>query len=173
MGTSTFYVGGQFIQPKPPTPQPNKQTVQKNKPSNASSKKTKTSTPKTHSSKTYPKKENLAPSVSQVNNRGRVFNNGWNDLNGSFYYKGASYGFVISFYYDTSKGAVTNATYKATGYGGGGAVSKISAMSVSPNEDFIKITGKSLQINASSKGYGQYSGSMTRGSHSGTCSMSI
>ena len=117
--------------------------------------------------------EAVSQSEAQATYRGAVFRHGWNNLYGNFYYKGASYGFVINFFYNTNNGRVTNATYKATGYGGGGSKSKITSMTISYDEDVINISGGSLRINASARGYGQYSGSMTRGSHRGTCSMSI
>ena len=112
-----------------------------------------------------------APSQAEAQYRGRVFNNGWNNLYGNFYYQGASYGFVVNFYYNTSTGKVTNATYRATDYGTKAAKSKITSMTISYDEDVINISGKMLRINVSATGYGEYSGSMTRGNHSGRCSM--
>lgn len=96
-----------------------------------------------------------------------VFNNGSNVLNGSFNYQGAEYGFIISFNYNTSTGRVSNAVYKATGYGGG-STNKINSMVISGNESSISISGPGLSINVAGSP-GSYSGSMTRGTHSGSC----
>ena len=104
--------------------------------------------------------------------RSTVFSDGYNVLNGSFNYQGAEYGFIVTFNYDSATGKVSNAMYEATGYGGGGAKNKINSMTISNDDRKISITGPGLKISASgSNGY--YSGSMKRGTHGGTCTMSI
>lgn len=99
-----------------------------------------------------------------------VFSDGYNVLNGSFNFQGATYGFIITFNYNSSTGRISDAMYKATGYGAGSA-NKINSMTVSANGRNLSISGPSLRINASGNGSGSFSGSMTRGTHSGSCSM--
>ena len=98
-----------------------------------------------------------------------AFNDGYNVLTGSFYYQGATYGFTVSFNYDTDTGRVSNAVYYAD-YNTSGAKNKINSMTISTNEKSVSIKGPGLSIKASGSP-GSYSGSMTRGKHSGTCSM--
>lgn len=104
--------------------------------------------------------------------RGYYFSHGWNNLYGTFYYKGNPYGFVISFYYNVNNGQVSNATYQATGYGTSGSRSRITSFSISSNECSLSIKGpNNLRINASCDGRGGFNGSMQRGNHKGTCHM--
>lgn len=98
-----------------------------------------------------------------------AFSDGYNVLTGAFNYKGADYGFTVSFTYDTSTGKVRDAVYYAD-YNSAGARNPISSMVVSANERNITIKGPKLSIKVSGSP-GSYSGSMTRGTHSGTCRM--
>ena len=116
------------------------------------------------------KKESISNSVPEprINS---VFEDGYNVLYGSFNYKGAEYGFTVSFNYNTSTGKVRNAVYYAD-YNTSGAKNPINSMIISANEKSITISGPKLSIKASGSG-GYYSGKMTRGDHSGTCTMSL
>lgn len=98
-----------------------------------------------------------------------AFNDGHNTLDGSFNYKGAEYGFYITFDYDTSTGTVTGAHYKAKN-GSSNSGNKITSMIISSDESEITISGPGLSITASGSP-GSYSGYMTRGSHSGSIRM--
>lgn len=104
--------------------------------------------------------------------RSSLFSDGYNSMSGSFHFQGADYGFIITFNYNSRTGKVSGASYEATGYGGGGSKNKINSMTIT-NDRSISIKGPGLSIKASGSGNGYFSGSMTRGNHTGTCSLSI
>lgn len=104
-----------------------------------------------------------------------VLNDGRNVFAGTFNYKGAKYGFSITFRYDPITGIASDATYEADGYGG---VSKLRAVEVSDDQTSIILSGKAsgtdtyISVTAA-PGSRRYSGSMTRGTHDGTCTMTL
>lgn len=104
-----------------------------------------------------------------------VLHDGYNAFAGTFNYKGAKYGFTVTFNYDAATGSAYGATYEADGYGG---VSRLTSVSVSPDGTGITLrggasgSGTDIRVSAA-PGSSRYSGSMTRGTHVGTCTMTL
>lgn len=97
------------------------------------------------------------------------FVNGHNVLNGSFNFNGGKFPFSITFNYDAASGTISGAVYYAA-YNGGGARNSISSMTLTSGGRELTVSGPSLHISASGSP-GSYSGYMTRGNHSGTCTL--
>lgn len=99
-----------------------------------------------------------------------VLKSGSNYMKGSFNYAGANYGFSLSFNYNPSTGQASGGRYEADGYGGSTKVS----VSVTNGGRNIVASGNSTYINISAPaGSTVYSGSMTRGTHSGSCRVTL
>lgn len=103
-----------------------------------------------------------------------VFHDGLNRLDGAFNFKGADYGFIVTFVYDTASGKASSPTYEATGYG---SVSNLSNVYVSPDGSTLSLSGiasgTQTSIRVSYTGNSTFEGSMTRGANSGTCRMTL
>lgn len=101
-----------------------------------------------------------------------VLRNGMNVFYGDFLYKGANYGFTLTFNYSASTGRVSNIYYEADGYGAG---SKVASGKVTSDGMTLIIEGKAsgtyTLIKASASGSGTLKGKMVRGTHNGTCTM--
>lgn len=96
--------------------------------------------------------------------------NGSNTFNGLFNFNGVDYPFEIKFEFDASSHSVTYAQYVATGTG---STNDINSMFFSPDNTEATIFGPSLEIHATLNYGGCYDGTMTRGTHSGTITMSL
>lgn len=115
-----------------------------------------------------------APSAPNAKIGNEVASMGWhegtNELNGSFYYKGATYGFTITVNY--SNGALSNARYRAHGQSG---VAKISTARLLNNGTTLEFNGGTDTYTSINVSYsnGSYKGSMVRGDHNGTCTITL
>lgn len=98
-----------------------------------------------------------------------ILNSGRNVMKGSFNYAGSNYGFTVAFNYNASNGTASGGTYEADGYAGKTKVS----VSISNGGRNITISGKSTYISLSSSGGNVYTGSMTRGTHNGSCRVTL
>lgn len=114
--------------------------------------------------------EQTAPTRQTIDNRQiSGLKSGRNKLKGTFYFKGAEYGFTINLSYDATSGIISDATYEADGYAG---VSKLGDVRYDGNT--ITVETPKTYIRARSTGDGDtYEGEMTRGDHRGTCRISL
>lgn len=108
------------------------------------------------------------------NTRNNCIHNGKNVMFGSFLYNGANYGFTLSFNYSSATGKISDIIYEADGYGNG---SKISSGKLTSDGTTLIIEGKAsgtyTYIKATVKRRGVMKGKMIRGTHNGSCTLTI
>lgn len=104
-----------------------------------------------------------------------ILNDGRNIMSGTFNFRDSKYGFTVTFYYDSATGKPSDATYEADDYGKTYPLSKIQ-FSSDGSRMYITLSGVAggtdTEINVSSEiDNPRFTGTMMRGTHSGTCTL--
>ena len=99
-----------------------------------------------------------------------LMENGRNEWFGEFKSQGRTYMFSISFTYNRRTGQVTNAVFENVDTN---FRCKIQSMTLSANGNSVTITGPNLSLKVRFDGYANFTGSMTEGRKTGTCTINI
>jgi len=104
-----------------------------------------------------------------------LWREGHNKLIGTFIYEGAKYGFTLTLDYSSATGRVTNTTFEAHSYGG---ASRIKTAVLSGDGTVLNVSGtasgtKTVIDVKAAPGSPTFTGTMTRGDHNGSCTLTL